>query len=355
MKVGIFPYRPGGNPYQKLFSESLEKAGLDVVRIPPRKYFPLHYAHSHDIDILQLDWPHDWYSGRNPFTQGLKRLIYYSGLKQLKERPCIWTAHNLVAHNASSPEDEHKMINKLIGVCDGIITMSEVSKSHLSSFGNLRKEMPIATIPHGHYMNVYPNNISRRDARSRLEINQEARVVLSLGRIEKYKGLDDLIIQFCRVASVNDVLVIAGFASSATYLNDLNRLAFERCPQGASIRIDGEFIENDLLQVYFNAADVVALPFKNILNSGSLMLAMSFGKCVITPEIGSIPEVVCRDGYFSYDQDNLNSLAAAIADAFSCPDLQERNRKVIQFTRDNYGWEKIGGKVKRLYENVLSR
>jgi glycosyltransferase involved in cell wall biosynthesis len=43
-----------------------------------------------------------------------------------------------------------------------------------------------------------------------------------------------------------------------------------------------DFISIDNLQYYFNAADVVVLPFKNIEHSSSIDLAMSFAKPIIT-------------------------------------------------------------------------
>jgi beta-1,4-mannosyltransferase len=39
-------------------------------------------------------------------------------------------------------------------------------------------------IPHGHYIDAYPNEISQEDARTALDLPDDARVFLFLGRIE---------------------------------------------------------------------------------------------------------------------------------------------------------------------------
>jgi glycosyltransferase involved in cell wall biosynthesis len=38
----------------------------------------------------------------------------------------------------------------------------------------------------------------------------------------------------------------------------------------------------------------VVLPFKNVLNSGSVLLAMGFGKPIVAPRMGLIPFRLCR-------------------------------------------------------------
>ena len=46
----------------------------------------------------------------------------------------------------------------------------------------------------------------------------------------------------------------------------------------------------------FAAADLVVLPFREIMNSGSAVLALSFDRPVLVPEMGSMPELQTRVG-----------------------------------------------------------
>ena len=86
LRVGIFPYNPGYNPYQRLYTEALEAAGATVIRIEPRKVLPVHHALAFNADVLHLDWPHDLYLGRTPALQFAKRLMYGWGLRRLREQ-----------------------------------------------------------------------------------------------------------------------------------------------------------------------------------------------------------------------------------------------------------------------------
>ena len=346
LTVGHFPYSPGFNPYQRLFSESLESAGLRVVRIPNRKILPIHFALSHPIDLLHMDWPHSFYIGRNWLATRIKRAMYALGLSRLKRFPLVWTAHNLAAHDAA---DDRTMIQRLIDRCDGIVVMSTAAERLLRETYRVSEATRVAVIPHGHYIDAYPNDITPASARAELNIAPAARVVLLLGRIRPYKGADLLIRVFRQVARDGDVLLLAGPVGSGRLSRELSDLAAS--PGRGEVRFDGQLVPADRLQVYFNACDLVALPFRRILHSGSLLLAMSFGRCVVAPRIGSIEEIACPHAYFGYDADDLPSALSAALDR---DDLLAAGRDAMAFARQHYGWPDVGRKARALYEQILS-
>ncbi len=353
IRVGHFPYRPSFNPYQSLFAGGLESAGLNVVRIPPRRFGALQFALSHDIDILHMDWPHSFYRGRNRLSTWAKRRMYFAGLRKLREFPCVWTLHNLVAHDAADRADEMAMVQPLIESVSAVMVMSETAGRLLRETYRVPERVRVEVVPMGHYIDCYPNKIGREAARKRLGIAPGARVVLFLGRIERYKGCVELLHAFAKVARSNDVLLIAGPPASADLAAEIQRMAAELCPQGAEIRVEPGLVPDDDLQVYFQASDVTAMPFRNILNSSMLMTAMSFGRAAIAPNIGSLPEVACPEGFFGYDAEDPEALARTLRDALSRDDLLERGKRCREFVRERYDWGGIGRKLRRLYEEIL--
>lgn len=352
MRIGYFPYQPGGNPFQSLFADALEQAGNEVMRIPPEKWFPLKKACSHNVDLLQLDWPHDWYRGRNRATTLLKQLMYNDGLRRLKKQPVVWTAHNLIAHDADDVDFEKAMIQKLIDITNGIIVMSELSKAQLHETYSVSESTVVKVIPHGHYIDVYENKASRADSRLYLGLPRDAKVALSLGRIMPYKGLEELIVAHGELREPNSFLLIAGSCKSLEYVEKLKSLAEKYSGAEAKIRVDATFVADNDLQFYFNAADYVALPFRNILNSGSLMLAMSYGKCVVAPDIGSIREVVCKSGWIDFQAGTPDGLKQGLSRAFSLDDIAQREKKVKDFVEEKYAWGSIGQSAGDLYRAI---
>jgi glycosyltransferase involved in cell wall biosynthesis len=357
MRIGYFPYAPGENPYQRLFAQALESAGETVVRIPPRKLFPLQTAVRHPVDLLQLDWPHDWYEGRNALTRAIKQLMYRDGLRRLRRLPVVWTAHNLAAHDAADSAFERRMIQSLINACDGVIVLSRASAALLRESYSIGENARVEVIHHGHYIGCYPNGISREAARRRLGLPDDARIVLSLGRLQPYKGLEDLMHAFATIARRGDVLLLAGSVASDDYGARLRATSAAVATGRSDVRIEirDSLVPDDELQVYFNSCDVVALPFRKVLNSGSLLLAMSFGCAVVAPRLGSIPEVACPDGWFGYDADDAAGLHAALDSALAARDRPGLRQRVLDFTASHYDWRSVGAKAAGLYREITSR
>ena len=68
-------------------------------------------------------------------------------------------------------------------------------------------------------------------------------------------------------------------------------------------------ISSDEIPAYLAAADVVALPFERIQMSGSVMLAMTFGKPVIAPRLGDLPEMLAGADDLMYPAGDSRALA----------------------------------------------
>src|SRR5439155_7733548 len=87
------------------------------------------------------------------------------------------------------------------------------------------------------------------------------------------------------------------------------------------IRYHLDFVDADAAQVFFRAADLVVQPYREILNSGTALLALSFDRPVLVPRHGAgvdlatefgLPWVTTYEG--ELDPDTLRrALAAASA------------------------------------------
>jgi len=97
-----------------------------------------------------------------------------------------------------------------------------------------------------------------------------------------------------------------------------------------------------------NAADVVVLPFQDILTSGSALLAMSFGKPVIAPRMGCIPEALDRKGVFLYTHNEEEALLRAFQQA-SLADLAAMGKYNYRKAK-RFDWNEIAQKTCELYK-----
>ena len=358
--VGSFPYKPGFNPYQKLITGAMEAAELSVIRIPPEKWFPLQKAFSIDCDILHLDWPHDWYSGKNAVTRFLKRTMYLRGLsrktRSIGNTKLVWTAHNLVAHDSGDAGDEHRMIQALIDQCDGVMVMSEASRELLQQSYQLPNRTKVETVYHGHYIDCYPNDMSRIEARKHLDVPDGDQVFLSVGSIRPYKGHLKLIRDFGEVAKPNQRLIIAGGSSNNDYLEMIQSEADKQvAATGCKIDTHLGIVPDQELQIFFNAADICVLPFEHVLNSGSLLMAMSFGIPVLAPSVGSIPEVAIPDFSHLYEPTTGEGLRNGLVEISKLQFSQADRQQHLDTTREKYSWTRAGIQLATWYQKLVEQ
>ena len=95
------------------------------------------------------------------------------------------------------------------------------------------------------------------------------------------------------------------------------------------------------------------LPFRDILTSGSAILALSHGRPVIAPAIGCLPETLPADAAILYDPDAPEALGAALAGG-SVPTWRPWARERARYADD----ARLGrhrGETARLYRGRLRR
>ena len=243
------------------------------------------------FDIFHLHWPVETLVRHpNRWVAWLRVLLFWLLLRLSKWRgtKIIWTIHDEKPHVVLHPLLADWVQARLVANTDGYINLC--TASHTAVFQSL----PALThkqgfvIPHGHYRGCYPDQMSRLEARSQLNIAPDAIALLYLGYISPYKNVPHLISTFRQLpmASENTTLLIAGKADDEAITRAVSSAA-----EGAdNIQLHLRFISDGDLQIFFKAADLVVLPFEEILNSGSLILALSFDRPVLAPELGAVTD-----------------------------------------------------------------
>jgi glycosyltransferase involved in cell wall biosynthesis len=275
-------------------------------------------------------------------------------LARLCGRKIVITVHD-VEPFVSSAHVNQSIIARVYRLADGLIVHNEASKRELMEKLGVRPEK-ISVIPHGNYiqsMVSMPNSI---EAKHMVGISKSAKVILFFGQIKDVKGLDLLMESIPAVAREvpEAVLLIAGRPWRSDYSKYealMDKLGIRnRCI--SHIR----FIPNGDVAKYFAAADVVALPYRRIYQSGVLLMAMSYGRPVIVSDLPAMTEIVTdmQDGYV-FAQGLKGALSKQLIRALR--DNQERERianRAIEYVCQNHDWVQIGKKTEELYRAVMS-
>lgn len=350
--VLMMPDYRADNPYQQLLSTALEREGA-VVQFPKgyRRVFPLFRAikdEPKETRVLHLHWIDQYIKGENWFVKlvyGLKFLLDILIVRS-SSYAVVWTIHNTVSHNAKFPRLELWIQRRLIQLVDGVIVHSQAALAEVAN--TYRTDLSkAAVIPHGHYRDVYPPAVSVKAARDRLNLPQDKQIFLTFGMLRPYKGIENLLQVWQSQQAPDRILLISGKAHSAEYETRLVHQASEV----ANVMLQTHFIPESQLPLYFSAADAVLLPFEKILTSGSLILAMSYGKSVIAPRLDNLAETLAGADDLLYDFENSQGLSNAIKSATT--DRLAAVEPQIVAACDRLNWQPIAEKTFKLYTSTV--
>jgi beta-1,4-mannosyltransferase len=286
------------NPYNWLLYTGMQKLGIPVAEFSPRQLF--HKPHQ----VWHLHWPELVLNDQNGLKAFIKAQILLLQLRYAKIRgtKIVWTVHNLGSHNRFHPRLEHWFWNAFTHQLDAYISLSEGGIDAAQSQFSALKSIPGFVIPHGHYRGEYPNSVTPQAARAALGIPNSKQVILFFGRIRPYKNVPNLLRAFRQLSDPDVMLVVAGMPDTAI-TSEIQEIV--NTPD-ARIKLQLEFIATEDTQLYFQAADLVVLPYREILNSGSALLSLSFNCPILVPDRGAMGELqalVGRDWVQTYNDE----------------------------------------------------
>jgi len=273
------------NPYNALLADALQERGarvrdLGYLRLATRR-----------VDIVHLHWPDLTFLSGHRMSIVRARLFLFGlalRLARLRGTRLVWTVHNLEAHeHRATPALRARLHRLLVSELDGVLALSETGLALARERYPELRAVPGFVTPHGHYRDAYDWSIGREEARELLGIPAEARVAVAVGQIRPYKNIPALLAAFREVEGDDLVLAVAGRPSSPELASELQELA----AQDPRVQLDLAFQDDARMVAYLRAADLVVLPYRAVLNSGSAILAVSAGRPVLVPALGSLVEL----------------------------------------------------------------
>jgi glycosyltransferase involved in cell wall biosynthesis len=217
--------------------------------------------------------------------------------------------------------------------------------------------------PHAHWGTVIPMGVPVRhfDCGDRLREQRwhdhEPSVILFVGRLIDWKGVDVLIQAFARLDSKHrSELWIAGDGPQRAALEKLAR----RLGIAERVRFLGQQRYDDLPALY-SSANIFVAPSRDIPGAGRegqgtvILEAMASGCCVIGAAAGGIPEVIEHDrtGILVPPNDPA-TLAQAILMLLNDPDTRNR---LVQAAHAHvlrkYDWSEIAPAFEGLYKRLI--
>lgn len=245
-------------------------------------------ANAGRVNLLHFHWTHYHYTTAT-WLRSVAELSKFVGKLVLARRlgyRIVWTMHNYMPHERTYPLLHYLERFALARLADAVIVHCEHGR-YLLRHKLLRRRHVFVT-PLGDFGPFMSGRSSRQSAREQLGMPQTDTVFCFFGSIRPYKQVPQLIREFRTVAGADLKLVIIGLT-----LNEaLKAEVLELASQDARIVTRLEYVSDQDLSIYLGAADIAVFPYRDILGSGSVMLALSMGLPVIAPQAGCLAELV---------------------------------------------------------------
>jgi beta-1,4-mannosyltransferase len=300
-KILVLPDAGPDNPFQYMMIDLLRNHGFSVTTAPKKRFYATTLAiFKHKPNIIYFDWIQSFILGKTLLVTLLKCVSFFLELQfvvRIKRIPVIHTLHNLSNHAGRWVWIERIIYTYFLKQCSKIRVYSPATREKAVKKFNLNPDriFVVQDVPY-HY--TYPNTATPDESRRLFNLPSNAFVYLFLGTIKPYKGVERLINAFLQTATTNDYLLIAGVSDNPTYAEEVK----SRASQDQRILLHNYFIKKEEVQYYYNAANVVVLPFKNIEHSGSVDLAMSFRRPVITLRTKFLQTLLKHQDFLLFDE-----------------------------------------------------
>jgi glycosyltransferase involved in cell wall biosynthesis len=282
---------------------------------------------------------------------------YVKLLNQLKNLkiPVVLTCHDVLPH---IPEpDDLKNLSQIYSKADHFIVGNEQELEKLKKTFEIPKTK-ISLVKHGVYNLFDQKRYSEKQAKNRLKLSGK-KVILFFGWLRRYKGLSDLIKAMPDVLKQipNAFLYISAQPAweaekdKVLYLNEIKKLGLSK-----NVRTHFNYLPTEKVELLFKAADLVALPYTTVSQSGILNLAFAFKKPVIISNLFEEAKTVDKKMGLVVPPKSPKILAKAIIEILKDPQKAKKyGQRGFQYGQKELSFKKVAQKTYSAYQKAIKK
>jgi glycosyltransferase involved in cell wall biosynthesis len=355
-------------PYDRSLASALARAGADVELLTSRfVYGPVAAPAGYRVE--ELFYRRSARAGMGRRRLALKAVEHVPGMLRARRRLAAadvehwqWTTLPAIDRFLIGPDPGHPRVltlhyplpkpgdrRRLVGQRRYLDRFDAIVAHTEGAAARLHDEVGIAAgkvevIPHGplDYLRSLP---AEKPLPPELE-GSEGPVILFFGLLRPYKGIDVLLEAFAAVEGAE--LWIAGMPRMP--LEEIHRLA-ARAP--GRVRFLPRFVSDPEIPALLRRADVLALPYREIEQSGVLYAGLAFAKPMVLSDVGGFGEIGRRGAARLVPPGDSAALAATLNELVADPAARERladSARAAVAGAD--GWDAIAARTIALYERL---
>jgi glycosyltransferase involved in cell wall biosynthesis len=290
-------------------------------------------------------------------TQDVIPIVDWFWLGLLPRRtPLVCTVHDVLPHRYITPfqQLENRLQGMVLRSAERLIVHTDTNKKELIDYFGIDAER-ISVIPHGI---TQPAEVDLSvPARRALDVPQDSRVLLLLGTLRENKGLKVLLEALPAIVDRHpDVILLVAGSLPVHHTFDQYDQLIEELALRKNVYSHIGWIEQEKLSVYYEAADLVILPYTKFHSqSGILLRAYPHKKPVVVTDVGGLGETVRKDqtGLVAPPNDS-QALAKAINTLLEDEECYRGCQEAMAHCLEHYSWPSIAERTIRVYEACVS-
>lgn len=228
-----------------------------------------------------------------------------------------------------------------------VFALTEVEKEQYLKMGIKQEDIEI--VPLGINLEDYTDFPEKGKFKSRLNIDENDKLILFLGRIHEIKGLDLLIKSFNQISNDNIKLAIVG--EDYGFKEEVEKLINE-FDLNEKVIFPGVLTGSDKIEALIDC-DIFVMPSRYESFTTSGLEAMACSKPLILTKNNHIHTwvkdsvgLVCE-----FDTDDLsNCIEKLLNNEKLCEEFGKTGRKLIE---EKYNWNKVSKQIESIYENCI--
>lgn len=273
---------------------------------------------------------------------------------RLAGTPLVVTVHNVLPHEARAAD--RSSFTRLYRAADRLVVHSSASARRVRELEPSIAPAHLAVVPHGNFATLAESfDVTPAQARSALRLPHEGVLVVAPGKVRPYKGTLELVSAFTALpVETRAALLVAGAPDDPVYARRVSELSEHRA--GADIRLDLRYFSRADFHRLIAAADIVALPYREIDQSGILLYAMTCGKAIVASRLPAFEETLGADAALFAEPGSVEELTAALLRLIRDPELRARcSRSARERALREFSWPQAAQRTAALYRGALER
>ena len=284
-----------------------------------------HYIRKQRADMVLIQWWHPYFAP-----------CYWLLGKWMGRQNTVFVCHNIFPH-------ERFPFDRLLA--GAVLRQGKHFIVHAREEGRIleavKKQAHYTVTPHPTYNTFRFEGLCKAQARERLHMSGEAKILLFFGFVREYKGLKYLLQAMPAILDKvgnAQLWVVGEFGEDKEdYLKLIEELGLQK-----KVKVVASYTPDREVEKYFAASDLVVLPYVSATQSGIVQIAYGFEKPVIVTRVGGLPDVVeNRVTGYVIEPESPWELAQAAVDFFE-------NKREASFTANikkeayRFSWERMG-------------